>query len=509
MQPDQDNIEDLLGGLNILLTINVEPQGIFNNLHDLIRMAFPEYELREGRPDRASDRIVLSFADAGDGFRADGSIAINGKTTGWQDFEPGPEGLEPSAAFRRRARRFTYNLLCRHLGINFNAYGILTGVRPVKIVHRLIDQGLDDAAIKERLEKEYLIRPEKADLLLEVAGCSRPFLLPADEARRRLSVYIGIPFCPSRCYYCSFPGAVLTDYERDMKPYLQALLREMNHIGDYLVRSGWQVETIYIGGGTPTVVTDSDLDQIFNVLYGKFISASTAEITVEAGRPDTLFPERLQWLHQAGVNRVCINPQTMHDDTLRLIGRGHNAGMAADAVGWARSAGIEHVNMDLIVGLPGENKEYVAESIQEVLKLKPDNITVHTLAVKRGSMMAAAQGKAHRRESIAGAEEGMTCCDRLIRQHGYRPYYLYRQKYMQAGLENTGYTLPGCVCRYNVQMIEERQTIVGLGGGAGSKFVDAADWSLTSLHNPKEPGSYIKTVENLSTRKVDKLRALN
>jgi len=465
--------------------------------------------LRAGGCDSADAHIAISFIESNDRILLNGSITINGKTTqDRQDYVLKPSELQQNLLIKRRARTFTYQLICRHLEHNFNPYGILTGVRPVKIVHRLLDEGWDNDHIKNNLECEYLLSANKADLLLDIARVNHPSLLSREEASKKLSIYIGIPFCPSRCYYCSFPGAVLRDYERDIIPYMNALLLEMNIIGDYIAKNGWQVQTIYIGGGTPLVITDIDLDRIFEVLYYKYISPATIEITVEAGRPDTLSPARMQGLKQAGVNRVCINPQTMHDQTLKLIGRAHNAQMVVEATGWARSAGIEHINMDLIVGLPGERREHIENSVTRVLNLKPDNITVHTLAVKRGSAMAEAEGKANNRERIAAVEDGVSNSDRLIKQAGYLPYYLYRQKYMKAGLENTGYTLPGSACLYNIQMIEERQTIIGLGGGASSKFVDPSDWTLTSIHNPKDPNSYMKTVEMLSARKVDKLRAL-
>lgn len=499
-----------MGGLEILLAIEIHPPTLFNSLHDLIRMAFPEYELRAGRCGSAQGRIAMSFVASNDRLLITGSITMNGKTTqDRQDYELKTSEPEQSLLIKRWARTFTYQLICRHLEHNFNPYGILTGVRPVKIVQRFLDEGWDNDHIRSRLETEYLLSNAKADLLINVARLNHPSLLSRGEARKKLSIYIGIPFCPSRCYYCSFPGAVLRDYQLDMVPYMDALLSEMNIIGDFIAGNDWQVQTIYLGGGTPTVITDTDLNRIFTVLHHKYISPATIEITVEAGRPDTLSPTRLQGLKHVGVNRVCINPQTMNDDILKLIGRGHNSQMVIDAVEWARSAGVEHINMDLIVGLPGEKREHFLESVEKVLNLRPDNITVHTLAVKRGSALAEAEGKGNNREKIAAVEEGVNSCERLITQAGYQPYYLYRQKYMKAGLENTGYTLPGSACLYNIQMIEERQTIIGLGGGASSKFVNPSDWSLTSIHNPKDPNRYIKTVEMLSTRKVDKLRALN
>ncbi|PKM77624.1 MAG: coproporphyrinogen dehydrogenase HemZ [Firmicutes bacterium HGW-Firmicutes-15] len=494
----------------MLLKIDIQPPKLFNSLHDLIRMAFPGYELREGRYRAEDDYLALTLSELGEQVLFSGYISIKGKVTEERESYPlSLDGFDLSPQMKSRARIFIFRLLCKHLDRNFNAYGILTGVRPVKIVHRLLDEGWDVDSIVAKLVKVYLLTPEKADLLIGVANANRPFLLSAAKAQKQVSIYIGIPFCPSRCYYCSFPGAVLRDYKRDISPFLEALLKEMNVIGDYIERSGLSVQTVYLGGGTPTVLNKTDLARIFDVLHCKYISGATVEVTVEAGRPDTLSLSKLELLKQAGVDRVCINPQTMNDDTLRLIGRNHDSRSVDQAVGWARSAGIKHINMDLIVGLPGENAGHLESTAARVLDLKPDNVTVHTLAVKRGSTMAETEGRSNILDRVAEVEQGVSFLAQIFTQHGYSPYYLYRQKYMQASMENLGYAQDDGFCIYNIQMIEERQTIIALGGGASSKFVNAADWSLTSFHNPKDPNSYIQTLDRLIARKVDKLRALN
>ncbi len=243
-------------------------------------------------------------------------------------------------------------------------------------------------------------------------------------------------------------------------------------------------------------------------LQEKFISHATKEITIEAGRPDTLSPHKLAFFKRAGVNRICINPQTMQDATLKLIGRCHQASDIKRAVEWAREAGIENINMDLIVGLPGEDLPANIVTGQEILALKPENITVHSLAVKKGSRLAELEGKSGVSQRVEEAKAGIEYFWLAFAQHGYLPYYMYRQKYMKASLENTAYSLPGHFCRYNIQVMEERQTILGLGGAASSKFVNP-DWTLTNLHNPKDPLSYCQKVDALLASKVDKLRALN
>lgn len=493
-----------------MLAIEVHPASLYYNLQDLVHMAFPGEGIRAGLPAHQEASMDITALEQGERLLFSGSIAINGKeTTYHQDF-PLPVGeLNTRSQLIKMARTFTYLLLCRHLEEQLNPYGILTGVRPAKIVHRLLDQGVSEDEIRIRLERQYLFSPAKASLLVAVATYNHAFLPDNAEALEKLSIYIGIPFCPSRCYYCSFPGAIVPDRAQELAPFMEALLIEMNSIGACLARQGWQVQTVYLGGGTPTILNDNYLGKIFEVLYRHYISASTREITIEAGRPDTLTPSRLRRLRQAGVTRICINPQTMHDSTLRLIGRQHNVHMITEAVGWARSAGIKHINMDLIVGLPGENRECFLASAEKVLALNPDNITVHTLAAKRGSLLRETEGPGGSSEQAMLVEGGMNDLHDILQAHEYSPYYLYRQKYMRARLENIGYTLPGHACLYNIQMIEERQTIIGLGGGASSKFVNPADGSLSSIHNPKDPPSYTKRVVELTACKVDKLGALN
>jgi oxygen-independent coproporphyrinogen-3 oxidase len=373
-----------------------------------------------------------------------------------------------------------------------------------------MDEGLDIRRIREKLKIEYLLSSEKADLVTTVALNDRAYLLlDPEQARKKVSVYIGVPYCPSRCYYCSFPGAVLTNYERDITPFVSALEKEIRAIGSYINEKGLVVQTIYLGGGTPTVLNEYDLEKVFNLLHDRYVSRETLEITVEAGRPDTLSESKLRMLKKAGVSRVCINPQTMNNTTLKAIGRNHDREAVIEAFGWAREAGIKLINMDLITGLPGETMSHYEYTANQILKLQPDNITVHTLAVKRGSTLSELEAKSNTLGKTEEITRGINFFNQTFIQQGFQPYYLYRQKYMRSSMENTGYSLPGRFCYYNIQMIEEKQTIIGMGAGAGSKFVNPSDWSLTSFYNPKNPGVYSETVEKLKTRKVDNLQALN
>lgn len=483
---------------------------MFDQVHDLIRMAFPGHDLLRCPQEGVTDRIWIELGKRGERMCCRGIVDVGAKKTRAEsDVHPveGEANDEPAAT--NMVRRFLVELLNRHMDCELSPYGTLTGVRPVKIVHRLLDRGWEDTAILDHLFRKYLVNLDKARLLLEVARANRPFLPVRIEAPRLLSVYIGIPFCPSRCHYCSFPGNRVRDYEVDVSPYISALLVEMEMMADAITENGWGIQSVYLGGGTPTILSQSHLEMIFTVLHDRFISGCTSEITMEAGRPDSVTKQGLNRLREMGVNRICINPQTMEDETLKLIGRQHDSRMVVEAAEWARQAGIEILNMDLILGLPGENLRNFQNTARRVMEMEPDNITLHTLASKRGSQMFMTQ-KPGRVQSGGGEEApGLVWLDSIFRAHDYRPYYLYRQKYMQANLENTGYERGGRPCIYNIQMIEERQTIIGMGGGAGSKFVRPGDWSLTSFHNPQNPQRYVGAVHQLISRKVDKLRALN
>ncbi len=493
----------------MILAMKLEPPELFKQVHELVRMSFPEYEIcREEAVDAdvhlqisrsASDqRLLLS------GRLQQGSLLSQAN----REFQLNPDQPQEKEV-SRLTRVFIYGLLCRHLGANINPYGILTGVRPLKMLHRWLDQGDSIEEILVRLERDYCMQPGVAERLAQIAGNNRPFLHANQPAGRKISLYIGIPFCPSRCYYCSFPGAILTDYDAQMKPFLQSLRQEIEVIGECIDEMDLQMESIYWGGGTPSVLSEDDLEDLFALLGQYRITSTVSETTVEAGRPDTLSTSKLELLKALGTDRICINPQTMQDDTLQLIGRLHRRADIIDAVRRVREAGIPTVNMDLIIGLPGEGMAEYKDTLSRILELAPENITVHSLAVKKGSRLAADQGKQSIHELTGEVQAGIEYISRTLQQQGYLPYYLYRQKYMKANVENIGYSLPDRFCRYNIQIMEERQTIIGLGGGAGSKFVNTSDWSLVNLHSPKDPGSYIRHLPELLARKVDKLRALN
>lgn len=472
--------------------------GYETGMHEIVRMFYPGAAIVENE---GEIRIQVQVREAGNELRIEGRIysglqvleGLSASVTGIQGNE------------RRTAGVFLYRMLMQATGLDPNPYGILTGVRPVKLVHKLLDRGYTREQAVLELEQQYLVKPAKARLLVEVAFNNRSFLHSPEEARRTLSVYIGIPYCPTRCHYCSFPGYGL-EHSVGLEEFMEGLEREILAVGDYLKDSPWRVESVYLGGGTPTVLAESQLARLLELINDYIAGPETTEVTVEAGRPDTLTQSKIKILKEAGATRLCINPQTMNQATLDGIGRCHTVDMIRDVFAAARSSGFGNINMDLIAGLPGEGLEEFLNSISQILALGPEGITIHVLARKRGSRWQ--MEDAFRSAPGAIVQKQVEEAREVLKDAGYLPYFLYRQKYMAENLENTGYSKPGYFSHYNIQVMEERQTILGLGGGASSKFVNPQDWSLTSLYHPKEPGSYLRSLESLINRQVDKLKAM-
>ncbi|HZK43308.1 MAG TPA: coproporphyrinogen dehydrogenase HemZ [Syntrophomonadaceae bacterium] len=492
----------------MLISCDLEPESLYVVVHDLIRLTFPGSILVKGDNDKAEINIQIKM------LRYDGIIKLIGKVrevnnTSQFDDEYSIEIGEDRKAINRRIRRFCFKLLSKHQNKPISSYGTLTGVKPVKMIHRFLDEEYSREAMKSILQKDRYLQTEKIDLLTEVAFNNRKYLLNKEMARKLVSIYIGIPYCPTRCYYCSFPSAVLKDYDQEILPFLKTLLTEIKLIGNYLKSQDIKVQTIYIGGGTPTILKDKDMSTLLETVNINLKSDQTKEITVEAGRPDTLSLAKIQILKDGGVTRICINPQTMNDKTLQVIGRKHSVKEVINAVELARQVGINQLSMDVIVGFPGEKEEEYAQTAESIIKIKPENLTIHTLALKKGAKMAENDGRINMEMRISRVEEGAKYFSNILRKANYIPYYLYRQKYMRGDMENIGFSQPGNICIYNIQMIEERQSIIGLGGGGASKFVKPDNWSLTSIYNPKDPKAYIKSMPDLLARKVDKLMGLN
>ncbi len=375
-------------------------------------------------------------------------------------------------------------------------WGQLVGVRPSKLMQKLLDDGLDYEKAFKVLQSRHGISEEKFDLLWQVASVGRTVLQECSNPLL-FSVYVGIPFCPTRCFYCSFPSHSLRELGELRTHYVEALLREIEMTARLTESLGMSAYTVYLGGGTPTSLEPHELERVLCALRHS-LPGQWREFTVEAGRPDTLCDGHFELFSKHNVTRVSINPQTMHAATLQTIGRSHSPGQVKDAVAEARRRNVPVINMDVIVGLPGENAVMAEETMRQVLALSPENITVHVFSRKRASRFNTAKEKF----SLPSSREVLAMHTAVTKQleSAYRPYYLYRQRDILGGLENIGYSLPGSECVYNIAMIEERHNIIGLGCGATSKFINS-DLSLTNLSNPKGVRIYLERIEQLTAKR--------
>ena len=403
------------------------------------------------------------------------------------------ETLHQKRAARRLCKQTLYDL-CRQITGIHPPWGSMTGVRPTHLMLEALGAGLaPEEAVVQLMNRFDVTRP-KAELLAEVAAVQRLLPPPGD---RWMDVYIGIPFCTTRCSYCSFSSGEI-GHGALVPPYMEALAREIRACAELLPAAGKQLRAVYVGGGTPTALPEDAFKQLLSLMLTYFPGA--AEYTVEAGRPDTLTRRKLQLIREAGVSRISINPQTMNDRTLQIIGRAHTAQQVREAYALAREEGIGHINMDVIAGLPGESLADFAHTMAEAVALHPESLTVHTLAIKRSSRMSLENtplpdGPETARMVDLGRE--------TARKLGMRPYYLYRQKYMAGDQENTGYALPGHACLYNVDIMEETSHILALGTGGISKRIWPEEGHITRAPNVSNIEEYIRRTDEMIRRKQD------
>ncbi|HJB20493.1 MAG TPA: coproporphyrinogen dehydrogenase HemZ [Candidatus Fournierella merdavium] len=386
-----------------------------------------------------------------------------------------------------------YELLKQATGVR-PPWGMLTGVRPVRIIHDRRAAGLSDEAIHRLFVDTYDCTEAKFRLAKSIADLQRHIL--AARKPRDYSLYIGIPFCPSRCSYCSFVSLSTQREGRLMEPYLEALCREIEAIRDRAEDCGLDLKTIYIGGGTPTSLSADGLRKLMGTVAECFDLSRLEEYTVEAGRPDCTDAEKLAVLKEYGASRISINPQTFSDAVLERIGRKHSAADILRCFEEARAAGHDNINMDLIAGLPGDTVEGFAKSLRTALSLSPENITVHTLTLKRASNLVIGHADSDYGDVAAMLEE----CGALA-DAGYQPYYLYRQKGTLQNLENTGWCKPGKEGYYNIYIMEEVHSILSAGAGGSTKLVQPGGAKIERIFNYKYPAEYISGFDTILQRK--------
>ena len=378
-------------------------------------------------------------------------------------------------------------------------WGYLTGVRPSKIAYILLEKGADREQILEEFTKKHLVSEKKAQLALQVAQTEKSILEKMDY-KNGYSLYIGIPFCPTTCLYCSFTSYSLAAYQSKVQPYLEALLKEMKYVSEAM--RGRRLDTVYFGGGTPTTLSAGQLDMLLTELERQFDLSACRELTVEAGRPDSITYEKLCVLKAHHVDRISINPQTMNQQTLDLIGRRHTVEQIEEAFALAGKAGLDNINMDMILGLPGENKEMVQHTLEKIKALAPESLTVHSLAIKRAAALNIWREK-YLDLQMDNSDEIVSMAADYAHQMGHQPYYMYRQKNMAGNFENVGYSKPGLECIYNILIMEEKQTIIAMGAGASTKIVFQNETEggqagrIERIENVKDVTNYIQRIDEM------------
>lgn len=375
---------------------------------------------------------------------------------------------------------------------NHLSWGILTGIRPVKIIHDLIDKDIGHEEILRTMIEEYKLDLDKSELILAIAEKQRKHIYPLDK--ERYSLYISIPFCPSRCLYCSFPSLPINKYKEDVSDYVDTVIYEIHRISGLM--KGKKLNTVYIGGGTPTAIPSMELERIIQSIYLNFDGEDIKEFTVEAGRPDTITVGYLKMLNKNKINRISINPQTMNNKTLKIIGRNHKAEDIIKSYNMARDIGFESINMDLIIGLPGEGIGDIKNTLNQIQMLNPENLTVHTLSVKRGSKFKDTMDEYHlESQDILRAMLEETI--KFAKVVGLEPYYLYRQKQTLGNFENIGYAKKDMECIYNIGMMEEKETIIGVGMGSVSKIFLPENNVIKRVPNFKGLNDYMLRIDEL------------
>ncbi len=484
----------------IIFSTNIE-----NNIPDiqpLIKAFYPGEEVlsdREISEDVSGEAMRIRVEFPEDVFFPV-RISVNGN---WSEELPvkgetNASGLDSSdrVAIRNCGKRLLYKVLARESGREL-PWGVLTGIRPTRIAQTRLKKGIQMAEAQRFMRESYYVSEKKARLATEIAQRELDIIAPIDY-EEGYSLYIGIPFCPTTCLYCSFASNPISAFAGTgtIDGYLDAVEKEL----DFTVAcmEGRNPDSVYIGGGTPTAISASEMDRLLTMLDERFDMSAVAEFTVESGRPDSISRDKLEVMKAHGVGRISINPQTFSDKTLKLIGRHHTVQQTIEAYELARVVGFDNINMDLILGLPGESVSDVEHTLSEVKRLKPDSLTVHSLAIKRASRLS--EWMKENDTEFINTDSMMDMCAETASELGLLPYYLYRQKNMAGNFENVGYAAEGKAGLYNILMMEEVQTIVACGAGTVTKRV-FGDGHIERCDDVKDVGLYIEKIDEMIERK--------
>lgn len=397
-----------------------------------------------------------------------------------------------------RVKYALYQLLVKLTGRTL-PWGNLTGIRPAKLAMAMIESGMKNTEAAKEMRERYLVSAQKTALAITIANREREILKDIDY-ENGYSLYVGIPFCPSICLYCSFSSYPLKQWMDRVDLYLDALCKEIGAVSEMMKKKGRKLDTIYIGGGTPTTLEAEQLTRLFEALAENFGFEGLMEFTVEAGRPDSITREKLMAIRRFPVSRISVNPQTMNQNTLDLIGRKHTVEETRQAFALARECGFDNINMDLIVGLPGEDCSMVKNTLSEIKKLSPDSMTVHSLAVKRAARLNIFKDR-YQEMTFENNQEIMDMTMNAAYEMGMGPYYLYRQKNMKGNFENVGYAKVDKAGIYNILIMEEKQPIIAVGAGGSSKLVFDHGKRIERVENVKDVSNYIARIDEMIERK--------
>jgi len=473
--------------MNIILSAR-DQKDLHYEVECILRMFLPDVRPRflqqEDQP--SPERLVIC---TGDGTNR---VALELPGFAGEEREAAPTGETPKDR-EVSVCRMLFRLLTRATGRRIE-WGVLTGIRPVKLVRELREQGLSYRQIQERFTGRYLTAPEKAALCVAADQTQRQAIERVGE--KDYSLYIAIPFCPSRCSYCSFVSHSIEKTKKLIPAYLDKLEEELIYTAGIARELGLTLQTIYMGGGTPTVLEAEQLDRLLETVDRHFDRSRCREFTVEAGRPDTITREKLAALARGGVDRISVNPQTLNDRVLAAVGRKHTAADFFRAYEDARAFPFTAINVDLIAGLGGDDPDSFRDTLDRVIALEPENITVHTLSLKRGAERSWQAQDLPDGPAVAGM---LDFAWPTLRARGYRPYYLYRQKFMSGALENVGWCRPGYASVYNICMMEELHPVLALGAGGITKQV--GDGKVKRLGNPKYPQEYLRALPRILEEK--------
>lgn len=464
------------------------------DVHSLVKAFYPEETVKVITPETKTENAKEVLEQVG-GVLMDIQIGTFGAEIRYDNRDYQWAYAEAEGKFKDGFKRFLYRTMSEILGKEL-PWGNLTGIRPTKIAYGMLEEGKSEEEIAAFLKEAHYVSEEKTGLSIDIAKRERA-LLSDIHYEGGYSLYIGIPFCPTTCLYCSFTSYPIAGYRKLVEDYVDCVIKEMDYVAKKYAHK--ILDSVYIGGGTPTTLEAEQLDRLITALKEKFDFSTVKEFTVEAGRADSITREKLEVLKKHQVDRISINPQTMKQETLQIIGRRHTVEQVVEAYKLAREIGFENINMDLILGLPGELEEDVQNTIERVVELEPDSLTVHSLAIKRASKLSQWIIE-HGVETLHNTDETMKIAAAGADKLGMKPYYLYRQKNMSGNFENVGYAKPGKFGLYNILIMEEKQTIVALGAGSISKVV-LPDGRIERCDNVKDVALYIEKIDEMLERK--------